>query len=145
MRVDFYQLSRDPVDIVLPPIARKSLDMGARLLVVAAEQSLRTAIGQALWNQIPDSFLANGMAGDDHDARQPILISDRVDAANDAGFLVLADGIWRESETAFQRVFYFFNDTTLQMARATWPMLKQREGVERKFWIQDGGKWREGP
>ena len=24
-------------------------------------------------------------------------------------------------------------------------MLGERDGVERKFWVQDGGKWREGP
>jgi DNA polymerase III subunit chi len=42
-------------------------------------------------------------------------------------------------------VFYFFNEATLQIARETWRMLGGRDDVERKFWIQDGGKWREGP
>ena len=37
MQVDFYQLSRDPVEGVLPAIAARILDMGARLLVVADE------------------------------------------------------------------------------------------------------------
>ncbi|MEE2741983.1 MAG: DNA polymerase III subunit chi, partial [Pseudomonadota bacterium] len=37
MQVDFYQLSRDPVEQVLPAIAGRILAMGARLLVVAGE------------------------------------------------------------------------------------------------------------
>ena len=32
MQVDFYQLSRDPVDQVLPAIAARILGLGARLL-----------------------------------------------------------------------------------------------------------------
>jgi len=35
MQVDFYQLSRDPVEQVLPAIAGRILAMGARLMVVA--------------------------------------------------------------------------------------------------------------
>ena len=35
MRVDFYQLSRDPAEAVLPQIARNSLKAGERLLVVS--------------------------------------------------------------------------------------------------------------
>jgi DNA polymerase-3 subunit chi len=145
LRVDFYQLSRDPVEVALCAVARSSLKIGSRLLVVVADEALRVRISQTLWAHIPDSFLANGLAGGPHDARQPILISHSMEAANGAAFLVLADGIWRESDTAFARVFYFFNEATLQIARETWRMLGGRDDVERKFWIQDGGKWREGP
>ena len=42
--------------------------------------------------------LANGLAGGDHDARQPILIAPDVTPANGARFLALADGIWREPD-----------------------------------------------
>ena len=33
MQVDFYQLTRDPAEKVLPPIAQRVLDGGGRLLV----------------------------------------------------------------------------------------------------------------
>ena len=143
MRVDFYQLSRDPAEWVLPLIARNTLGAGERLLVVSEDTGQLDRIGEALWTRLPDTFLANGQAGGPHDARQPILLSTAVVPANGAQFLALADGGWRESEAA--RVFLLFPPDRIDEARATWRRLGQREGVERKNWRQDGGKWREGP
>ncbi|MBB3356554.1 DNA polymerase-3 subunit chi [Novosphingobium capsulatum] len=143
MRVDFYQLSRDPAELVLPLIARNTLGAGERLLVVSEDKGQLDRIGEALWTRLPDTFLANGQAGGPHDARQPILLSTTVSPANGAQFLALADGGWRESEAA--RVFLLFPPDRIDDARATWRLLGQREGVERKYWRQDGGKWREGP
>ncbi len=143
MRVDFYQLSRDPAEWVLPLIARNTLGAGERLLVVSEDTGQLDRIGEALWTRLPDTFLANGQAGGPHDARQPILLSTAVVPANGAQFLALADGGWRESEAA--RVFLLFPPDRIDEARATWRLLGQREGVERKYWRQDGGKWREGP
>ena len=143
MRVDFYQLSRDPAEWVLPLIARNTLGAGERLLVVSEDTGQLDRIGEALWTRLPDTFLANGQAGGPHDARQPILLSTAVVPANGAQFLALADGGWRESEAA--RVFLLFPPDRIDEARATWRRLGQREGVERKYWRQDGGKWREGP
>lgn len=143
MRVDFYQLSRDPAEAVVPEIAARSLAQDARVLVVAEDPALRERISAALWAHRPDSFLAHGAAGGAHDARQPILLADAVVPANDARFVVLADGMWRESEA--ERAFLLFGAAELDAARQTWRMLGTREGVERRFWKQDGGKWREGP
>ena len=144
MRVDFYQLSRDPAEGVLPLIARNTLKAGQRLLVVSADAAQLERIGDALW-ALKDSFLAHGRAGEGHEERQPILLSDRTDPGNGARFLALADGVWREGAQPFERVFYIFDDATLQPARECWRMLGQREGVERHFWKQQGGKWVEGP
>ena len=144
MRVDFYQLSRDPAERVLPLLARNSLKAGERLLVVSGDEAQLDSIGEALW-QTGDSFLANGRAGSPHDARQPILLSDRTEPANGARYLAIADGVWRDTEPGFERIFYLFGDSTLQAARDCWRMLGERDGVERRFWKQDGGKWVEGP
>ncbi|NKJ41002.1 DNA polymerase III subunit chi [Novosphingobium sp. SG720] len=143
MRVDFYQLSRDPAELVVPLIARNTLGAGERLLVVSEDDAQLERIGEALWTRLPDTFLANGRAGGAHDARQPILLSTAVEPANGAQFVALADGGWRESEAA--RVFLLFPPDRIDEARATWRLLGTREGVERKYWRQDGGKWREGP
>jgi len=143
MRVDFYQLSRDPAEWVLPLIARNTLGAGERLLVVSEDAGQLERIGEALWTRLPDTFLANGRAGGPHDARQPVLLSHEVAPANGAHYLALADGGWRESEAA--RVFLLFPPDRIDEARATWRLLGKREGVERKYWRQDGGKWREGP
>lgn len=145
MRVDFYQLSRDPAELVVPLLARASLQAGERLLVVSGDGDVLSRIDKALWERLPDAFLAHGRADNDHAARQPILLSDQPAAANDARFLALADGLWRDEAASFDRVFFLFDNAALDGARACWRMLGEREGVERRFWKQDGGKWREGP
>ena len=144
MRVDFYQLTRDPAELVVPLLARSTLGAGHRLLVVSDDAAQLGRISAALWQRVPDSFLAHGFAGTVHDARQPILLGTAPEPGNGARFLALADGQWRESE-GMARVFLLFAPEHTDMARQTWRQLGQREGVERRYWRQDGGKWREGP
>jgi len=145
MRVDFYQLSRDPAEAVLPLIARNTLKAGERLLVVSDNADQLGLISRELWGRIADSFLAHGFAGGDHDARQPILLSDTMAPANGAQYVAITDGVWRDGETGFARTFYVFGEDTLQPARDCWVMLGKRGGVDRRFWKQQGGKWVEGP
>ena len=144
MRVDFYQLSRDPAELVLPRLAQGTLAAGERLLVVSDDAEQLARISEALWTRLPETFLANGMAGGEHDARQPILLSHEPQPANGARYLALADGVWRDLEGA-ARVFLLFPPERIDDARETWRMLGKREGAERKYWRQEGGKWLEGP
>ena len=148
MRVDFYQLSRDPAELVLPRLAQGTLGAGERLLVVSEDAGQLGRISEALWTRIPESFLAHGMAGGAHDARQPILLSHDPVPANGARYLALADGVWRDmavGHAVAERVFLLFPPDRIDDARATWRMLGKREGAERKYWRQEGGKWLEGP
>ena len=145
MRVDFYQLSRDPVEFVVPLIARATRAAGERLLVVSADDAALGRIGEALWERLPEAFLAHGRAGEAHEARQPILLSAAPEAGNGARFIALADGQWREEAMHFARAFLLFGEAELDGARACWRMLGGQGDVERRFWKQDGGKWREGP
>ena len=143
MRVDFYQLTRDPVETVLPLIARNTLGAGQRLLVVSDDEAQRARIGDALWTRLPESFLAHGHAGGPHDARQPILLAAQAEPANGARFVALADGIWREEAATFDRAFLLFDERTIEAARGLWRELAATGDGERHFWRQDGGKWRE--
>ncbi len=145
MRVDFYQLSRDPVEFVVPLIARATRAAGERLLVVSADDAALGRIGEALWERLPEAFLAHGRAGEAHEARQPILLSAAPEAGNGARFIALADGLWREEARNFARAFLLFGEAELDGARACWRMLGGQDDVDRRFWKQDGGKWREGP
>jgi DNA polymerase III subunit chi len=145
VRVDFYQLTRDPAELVVPLIARSTLGAGERLLVVSDDAQQLGRISAALWQRLGDSFLAHGYAGGAHDARQPILLAGDAGApGNGAGYCALADGQWRETQ-GMARLFLLFPPERIDGARQTWRMLGQREGVERRYWRQDGGKWREGP
>jgi len=148
VRVDFYQLSRDPAELVLPRLAQGTLAAGERLLVVSEDEGQLGRISEALWTRLPESFLAHGTAGGEHDARQPILLSAAAEPANGARYLALADGVWREMAEGFDspvRVFLLFPPERIDDARGCWRMLGKREGVERKYWRQEGGKWLEGP
>ena len=140
MRVDFYNLTRDPVEAVLPLIARNTLAQGQRLLVVA-EPDAFDRLSDALWTRLPESFLAHGRVGEPHEARQPILLSNTVQAANAARYVALADGVWREEALSFDRAFLLFGSATIIAARAVWRELGAHADLDRHLWKQDGGKW----
>ena len=145
LRVDFYQLSRDPAEALIPRLAEQTLAAGERLLVATgdAEQALR--ISQGLWAQKPESFLAHAAAGEGHEARQPILLADVPEPANGARFIAFADGVWRDPPASCERVFHLFSADTIDAARAAWRALGEGETVERHFWKQEAGRWVEGP
>jgi DNA polymerase-3 subunit chi len=142
MQVDFYQLSRDPVEVALAQIAGKALPAGQRLLVVADDEALLKRVSDALWAQRKESFLPNAMAGGEHDARQPILLATELagPAVNGASVVAFADGVWREPE-GFARALLLFDEARLVPAREEWRRLGSVADVSRAFWKQDGGRW----
>ena len=145
MQVDFYQLSRDPVDRVLPAIAARVLGLGERLLVVAQDEAALGRISAGLWNGPPETFLAHGRAGEGAEAVQPVLLGQDCSAANGARHIAIADGLWREEALEFERTFYFFDSLTVEGARQSWRALSKREGVTPRFWRQEQGRWVQGP
>jgi DNA polymerase III subunit chi len=145
MQVDFYQLTRDPSHVVLPAIASKVMDEGRRLLIVSADMGQLKSISASLWSWKAESFLAHDRADKGDAGLQPILLSQSAEAENGARLVALADGEWRDEALSFDRVFYLFPPQKTDEARSAWKALKDTEGVERRYWKQDGGKWRQGP
>ncbi len=144
-RVDFYQLSRDPVERVLPQVAARILEEGARLLVVSSDREQLTRISARLWDAGPESFLANDHADAPLPQVQPILLSPSCEAINGATRIALTDGQFRDEALAFERTFYFFDADTIDAARASWRTLAKRDDIATHFWRQEGGRWRQGP
>lgn len=147
-RVDFYRLTRDPVERVLPALATRILANGDRLLVVAAPAMQRQAIDEALWTLQPASFLPHGAAGSPDEEIEPILISGTLDPSppNRATLVALADGEWREEALGFERIFLLFDNSRIDDARALWRVFAARDDVDNRFWKQDeSGRWSEGP
>lgn len=140
MKVDFWQLSRDPAAKVVALIAARVLGEGERLLVVADDAEQRTAISRALWEARPEAFLANGNASEPHAERQPILLSAECDARNGASHVIFADGQWRDA-AGFARAFLLFDETTVEAARGVWRSLDGGKELERAFFRQDNGNW----
>nr|NUR38402.1 DNA polymerase III subunit chi [Sphingomonas sp.] len=141
MQVDFYQLAGTPPEQVIASLAEKVLDGEGHLLIVAEDDAFLARLDRLLWDQGPASFLPHGLAGGADDARQPILLSTSPDAPNQARNILIADGIWRQAALTYDRSFYLFDSGTLEGARLSWKLLAGREGVERRYWAQEGGKW----
>jgi DNA polymerase-3 subunit chi len=143
VKVDFYQLAGTPVEQVITSLAVKVLEGEGRLLVIAEDPALLTRLDRMLWDQGPDSFIPHGVAGGPDDARQPVLLSTSPDAPNLARNLLIADGQWRDSALNYERSFYLFDSESLEGARLAWKLLSGREGVERRYWAQDEGRWKQ--
>lgn len=141
MQVDFYQLGSTPAEQVIASIADKLLAQESRLLVVAEDEGLLLRLDRMLWDQGKSSFLPHGVAGGADDARQPILLATSPDAPNRARNILIADGQWRDAALTYDRAFYLFDAQTLDGARLAWKLLAGAEGVERRYWAHEGGKW----
>ncbi|MFC3101787.1 DNA polymerase III subunit chi [Altererythrobacter lauratis] len=141
MRVGFYLHGNQPVERVLPQIARAALGQGQRLLVVSGDDAQLAALDKALWEQFPEHFLAHGFAGGPHDARQPVLLADSCANANGAEVVALADGQWREEAATFPRAILLFDENARGSARAIWRQFDGKTDVEREFFEIEGGKW----
>jgi DNA polymerase-3 subunit chi len=141
MQVDFYQLGGAPPEQVIASIAEKLLAQDSRLLIVAEDEGLLARLERMLWDQGKTSFLPHALAGGSDDARQPILMSTSPDAPNLARNMLIADGHWRDAALAYDRAFYLFDAATLEGARLAWKLLAGRDGVERRYWALEEGKW----
>ncbi len=140
MQVDFYQLAEGSAEQVIASIAEKVIEADGRLLIIAEDEAHLARLDRQLWDGGP-TFLPHGLAGGADDSRQPILLSTSPDAPNQARNMLIADGIWREAALTYERSFYLFDSDTLEGARLAWKLLSGREGVERRYWAREGGKW----
>jgi DNA polymerase-3 subunit chi len=141
VQVDFYQLGGTPPEQVISSLAAKVLERDGRLLIVADDEPFLARLDRILWDQGAASFLPHGLAGGADDARQPILLSTSPDAPNVARNLLIADGIWRDAALSYDRSFYLFDGSNLEAARLAWKLLSGREGVDRRYWAREDGKW----
>ena len=140
MKLDFWQVTDDPIPKVVALIAKRAVGQGERVLVVAADPKQRAAISRALWEGGPESFLANGEADAPGADRQPILLAAEPQPLNVASHLILADGQYRDAP-GFARVFLLFPPDLAPQARQAWRAQDGREGVERSYFAQEDGRW----
>jgi len=141
MQVDFYQLAGTPAEQVIATLSEKVLEGDGRLLIVAEDDTQLARLDRQLWDAGPASFLPHAISGGAEDARQPILLSTSPAAPNQARNMLIADGLWREAALTFDRSFYLFDNDTLEGARLAWKLLAGRDGVERRYWAREGGRW----
>ena len=143
MQVDFYQLTRDPVERVVPLLAEKVLASGARLSIATRDEAAQQSISDALWAREAPAFLAHGMAGAAHEARQPIVLGPECSTANGATMTLLADGHWREDARQFERAILLFDSAATDAARGLWRRFAAEDAIAARFFRQDErGAWK---
>ena len=140
--VSFYQLSRGPVDRVVPRLAAKAFERGGQVLVVHEEREQRSVVSYALWAS-EGAFLAHGTADAPHADRQPLLLSDDLPAAT-GGMAIIADGKWRQHAADWDRVLLLFGPDQTEAARELWGSLSSAGHRLRIFKQRENGGWREG-
>jgi DNA polymerase III subunit chi len=128
---------------VIATLAQKVFQADGRLLIVAEDEAQLARLDRILWDQGTASFLPHGIVGGADDTRQPILLSTSPDAPNQARNMLIADGLWREAALTYDRSFYLFDNSALEGARLAWKLLAGREGVERRYWAQTDGRWKQ--
>ena len=143
LQVDFYQLGESAPEQIIAILAEKVIAADGRLLIVAADEPFLARLDRMLWDSGSTSFLPHALAGGADDMRQPILLSTSPDAPNQARNMLIADGEWRDAALTYDRSFYLFDQATLEGARLAWKLLSGREGVERRYWAQVDGRWKQ--
>ncbi len=143
--VYFYHLTSSPLEQTLPMLLGKARSAGWRVLVRGCDDDRLNWLNDRLWLGADDGFLAHGIAGSEHDADQPILLTKGVENPNGSACLMAVDGAEVEASEVDQmaRVCVLFdgNDTAaLETAREQWKSLTA-SGCSAQYWAQDGRKW----
>ncbi len=143
--VYFYHLTRAPLEAVLPMLLEKSIGAGWRIMVRGTDDNRMKWLDEKLWLGRDDGFLPHGLAGGDHDAAQPILLTTQTTAANDVTCVLAVDGadVSVEEVNKMERVSILFDgndETALTRAREQWKALTEA-GCSAQYWSQESGNW----
>lgn len=140
----FYQLRRQTLDSVLPPLLERCLERGWRAVVQTSSNERAEALDAHLWTYRDDSFLPHGLDTGDQAAEQPILLTAETGNPNDAEIRFLVDGAAPGEIEPYQRVVVVFDggdDEALTAARSWWKSVSA-DGHDVSFWEQnEAGRW----
>jgi DNA polymerase III subunit chi len=142
--ISFYHLTVRPLEWALPKLLERTLESGARGLVMVASEARVEALNAHLWTYDASSWLPHGAEKDGSASEQPIWLTAGNDNPNGAGFLFLADGAAHDHVEGFDRVFELFDgrdDEAVAAARVRWKAYKEA-GHALSYWQQDDrGRW----
>lgn len=144
--VFFYHLTRRPLEAVLPDLLVRSRERGWKVIVRGGDAARLDWLDRKLWMGPEDRFLAHGMAGGEHDAHQPVLLTSGAENPNGATCLMSVDGaqISAVEAGAMARACIFFDgndESALSVARNQWKALTQA-GCAAQYWAEEDGQWK---
>ena len=139
----FYHLEPRPLEVVLPQLLEKTLERGWRAVVEVGSAERAEALDAHLWTFRDDSFLPHGMAGDDVEAHQPIVLTTGSDNPNGAACRFFVDRAVPRSVEGYERIVYMFSGhdpDAVAEARLAWRALKDSNMLT--YWQQEpDGRW----
>jgi DNA polymerase-3 subunit chi len=142
--VRFYHLQTSPLERALPRLLEKVLEAGHRAVLLAGSEARVEALNGHLWTYEERSWLPHGVAGDGHEAEQPLYLTCSEENPNQANVLVLVDGVEPAFTGAFEIAIDMFdgrNDEALAAARQRWRTCVENE-FEVTYWQQgERGGW----
>ena len=140
----FYHLEVRPLESVLPQLLEKTLERGWRAVVETGSRERAEVLDSLLWTFRDDAFLPHGMAGEETDAHQPILLTTEPNEnPNGATVRFFVDRAVPQSAEGYKRLVYMFSGLdpdAVSVARLAWRAL--RDGNEVTYWQQESdGRW----
>jgi DNA polymerase-3 subunit chi len=139
----FYHLEVRPLESVLPQLLEKTLERGWRAVVESGSRERAEALDSALWTYRDDSFLPHGLAGEESDALQPIVLTTDDTNPNGATVRFFVDRAVPQSSEGYQRLVYMFSGhdpDAVAEARLAWRALRDANDVT--YWQQEtDGRW----
>jgi DNA polymerase III subunit chi len=141
----FYQLQRQPLELVLTTLLEKSLERGWRAVVQAPSEERIDALDAHLWTFRDESFLPHGTWRQGEAGEQPILLTINDDNPNGASVRFVVDGAELPPDAqAYERIVVLFDGDdpdAVAAARERWTWSKA-EGFEVTYWQADEhGRW----
>ena len=139
----FYHLEARPLEVVLPQLLEKTLERGWRAVVEVGSTERAEALDAHLWTYRDDAFLPHGRAGENNEARQPILLTTNDANPNAATVRFFVDRAVPAQTEGYERIVYLFSGhdpDAVAEARVAWKALQAGNSVT--YWQQEpSGRW----
>lgn len=141
----FYHLTRHPLEVTLSMLLNKAQGAGWRTVVRGTDRKRLEWLDEKLWLGPDDQFLAHGLSGGDHDAAQPILLTEQQSHPRGVHCLMAIEGaeVTTDEINSLERVCILFDGqdgAALERARDQWKTLTDA-GATATYWSEEAGRW----
>jgi DNA polymerase-3 subunit chi len=143
--IQFYHLLSTSRARAVPKLMEKALSSGAKVVMLAGNDTALKEMSDALWSNDPASFLPHGGARDGHSSEQPIYLTLADENPNGAEILCVLDGSLPASAASYSKLLDVFdgnNEAEVAAARQRWAHYKSQGYALQYVKQQPGGSWK---
>ena len=147
LEINFYHLTKTPIEKALPKLLEKVISTNARAIVKSKSEERVEELNKSLWTYTTKFFLPHGSKNDGFAEEQPIYLTNANENPNNATILALTEGVDSEEIEKFQKCLYMFDGgdpEQLKSARNHWKDYNNK-GYTTTYWKQNKkGAWEQG-